>query len=101
MLIRQLRILWLFYRMIALPSVIISVASGVILSYNGTGPLPVLLGLKLFSLAVMAYFIHTFRGQRFYFFYNLGWGIRRLWLRAIMLDLFLFILIVMLSIWAQ
>lgn len=89
---KKLRLLFSFYSGFAFSAIIISIACAVILSVNGYQILAALTWFKIISMAIIVYYINTYKHKEFYYYHNLGLSKRLLWTFTLSLDFLLCII---------
>jgi hypothetical protein len=95
--LQKLRLIFTFYRNFIWVSVFINLACGFFLWKNGMGAYSALFWLKLFSLGVSIYFTNEYKKEEYFYFYNFGLSKKILWITTIILDIFLFFALMILS----
>lgn len=95
--IRNIRILFTFYRYFIWVSICINAACAYILWSNGIGAYKGLFWLKLLSLGASFYLVNEFKKQEYFYYYNFGFSKKSLWIITLLFDLFLFFGIMILA----
>ena len=89
------RIVFTFYRNILFPSLVVSLVSCyTLVAVGGTFVIPTLFIIKVTTSILLGLYIHIFRSEQLYFFFNLGYSRVRLYAGALILDLVLWILLI-------
>lgn len=93
-----LRIAWIFYRNFYLITLLITVVCCYTLfMQHSLALLTAFIFLKLFSDLFAALIWLMLRSHELYFYYNLGWNKRELFISALFIDTFLFIAAILLT----
>lgn len=88
--IRNIRLLFTFYRYFIWASVFIDAACAYILWQNGIGAYKGLFWLKLFSMGISFYLVNEYKKHEYFYFYNFGLSKKMLWITTLAVDLLLF-----------
>lgn len=88
--IRNIRLLFTFYRYYMWVSIFINAACMYILWSNGIGIYKMLFWLKVFTIAASCYLVNEFRKEDYFYFYNFGLSKKTLWISTLSFDLLLF-----------
>lgn len=91
---RQLRVSLLCFRYVAIPTLLVTLITGVLLWQSGN-PLFVvnLAWTKVFTTGLFVLFVYFFKSHEFYFFHNLGFSLPRILLSMVLPDFLLTILL--------
>lgn len=88
--IRNIRLLFTFYRSFIWVSLFIDVACMYLLCKNGISAYKALFWLKLFTMGAASYFINEYKKHEYFYFYNFGLSKKTLWIFTLVFDLLLF-----------
>lgn len=91
--LRGIRIILTFYRSYFIASLVISLACASVIFANGLKVLSGVLLLKVVSLMIIYFFISAYKRPEFYYYQNLGFSKKRIWILSIITDMLLFILL--------
>lgn len=96
---KQVRLVFTFYKSFIMASGIITLACISTVYMNGLKMLSALLLFKLFTCGLIILYISLYKKNEFYYYHNLGLSKLRLWLYTIGVDLILFILLTAAILW--
>lgn len=88
--IRNIRLLFTFYRYFSWVSVFINAACAYLLWRNGTSVYSALFWFKIFTMGVSFYLVNESRKQEFFYYHNFGFSKKSLWATTLTFDLLLF-----------
>jgi hypothetical protein len=92
------RIVLTFYRNILIPSLVASlVGCYTLVAVGGTFVIPTLFMIKVATSILLGLYIHIFRSEQLYFFFNLGYSRVRLYVGTLIFDVALWILLITLT----
>jgi hypothetical protein len=91
-LVKNIRLVLTFYKTFLLASWLITFICAEILWKYGMGTFTFLFWFKLFTLAVIFYFIKRNKSKEFFYYQNLGLSKTLLWCTSLSVDFLLFIL---------
>jgi len=90
---RTIRLLLTFYRGFFIPGFLITLTCSVLFREYGWSIFSTLLWLKLGSMALVFFFIRTYKNREFIYYQNLGLSRAFLWTTTLLFDFFLFLLL--------
>jgi len=90
---RGIRIVFTFYSSYFIAGLIISLACASIVLSTGLTAMSGVLLIKTVSLVIIYFFISAYKHQEFYYYQNLGFSKKRIWVFSIIADLILFIML--------
>lgn len=96
-LLTTIRSLLTFYKSFFVPSFLITLICCLLFLEYGTAILPVLHWIKLSATAVIYFYIRTYKTKEFYYYRNLGLPPASLWLSTLAFDLFLYLLLLIIT----
>lgn len=96
-LVRNIRILFTFYRYFIWASICVNAVSAYILWANGITFYKGLFWIKLLSLAVSFYLVNEYKKQEYFYYYNFGFSRKSLWIIALTFDLLVFFALMILA----
>ena len=91
--LRHIRIVLTFYSSYYITSLIISLACASIVLSAGLTAMSGVLLIKTLSLVIIYFFISAYKRQEFYYYQNLGFSKKRIWVFSIMADVMLFFML--------
>lgn len=94
---RTLRLIGTFYRSFIFASSIITLSSISIIYTNGISVLAILFWFKIITLGLIVYFINTYKSKEIYYYKNFGLSKLFLWGSTLLIDMFLFIILLILT----
>jgi len=92
---KTLRLILTFYKSYAFTSLLITFISlGIVYSYGDKAVeiIQVLIWFKIFTLAIIVFYIQKYKRQQFYYYKNLGLSRLTLWFSSLSFDLLLFLI---------
>lgn len=87
---KNIRLIFLFYKYIANVSFLINITSLSIIYSNGFSIISFIFFFKFFLSILVVFFINSSKANEFYYFYNLGLSKTVLWSSALFIDYFVF-----------
>ncbi len=94
---RTTRLVFTFYKSFAFSSLMITLSCLSIIYEWGISTFIVLFWFKIITLALVFYYIHNFKKDVFFYYKNLGLTKKHLWIPALTFDMFLFLILVILT----
>ena len=91
---KYLILILLFYKFFMVFTLLISFLSSIIIFKGGLFFIPIILFFKLITTLFVIYYINVYKSKYFYFFYNLEISKNELWIGSLILDLFIFIILI-------
>ena len=88
--LRRISLFLDFYSMFAAATLGITFACMILLYQFGLKPFVYIFWFKMITLALCVYGAYRYRGNRFYYYKNLGLSVRALWVGTVLLDLLIF-----------
>ncbi|MCF8369508.1 MAG: hypothetical protein K9G76_10735 [Bacteroidales bacterium] len=89
-----LRIILTFYKSFAIASLLISAACGSILLSAGLKSFVAIFWFKVLTSFLVYLYINTYKSSELYYYHNLGFSKRKLWVSSLLIDFLVFISII-------
>lgn len=96
--IKPIRLIFTFYKSFAFTSILLTLACASVTFKWGLAPFTLLFWFKILSLALIFYYIHSYKSHEYYYYKNLGLSKQFLWISTFILDMILFVLFIILSV---
>lgn len=93
---RTIRLLFTFYRGFFIPCFLITLICAILFREYGRSIFSTLLLLKLGSMALVFFFIRSYKSREFIYYMNLGLSRTYLWTTTLLFDFFLYLLLLLL-----
>ncbi len=96
-LLKTIKICGTFYKNFLLFSILITLSCTTLFWKNGFSGFKELLWFKIATLALTYYFINSYKGKAYYYYYNLGISKTVLWATTVAFDFSLYLLVLLLT----
>lgn len=94
---RNIRLILTFYRSFFFLSLIITIACLYIVNVHGLKTIASVLGIKLFTFGLIYLYIGNYKRRDFFYYQNLGMPKKKLWVSSLTLDIFLFLVLMVIT----
>jgi len=94
---KTLRLLITFYKSYAFASIVITIATLHFTCVGGFAMFASLLWVKIITFGMIAYLVHNFKKEEFYYYKNLGMTRKYLWISTFSIDFIIFLTLTILT----
>ncbi len=94
---RAIRLIFTFYKSFAFASLLITMTCVSIIYKSGISAFTVLFWFKIITFGLIFAYLHSYKKDVYYYYKNLGITKKHLWVSTLSFDLFLFLLLIMLT----
>jgi len=94
---KSLRLFFTFYKSFAFASWMVTLSCMIITHTWGLKAFTALFWFKIITLGLILYFINNYKREEFYYYKNLGFSKKHLWISTLLFDFILFIALMILT----